>query len=138
MANVVYRTEMRPENRARMRKDGAQSVSSSWIMVRGAIHELVGYAGLCASRVWLTSRLQMQFQGPDTPLSTVHCQLSTIQHPLTTDHCQPSTIHYPLSTIHYPLSHYPLSTVHYQLSTINCPLSTAPPNTLQKIYVQVF
>src|SRR5690606_18961344 len=59
MANVVYRTEIRPENRASMRKDGAQSASSSWIMVRGATHELVGYAGLCASRVWLTSRLQM-------------------------------------------------------------------------------
>src|SRR5690606_12367671 len=109
MANVVYRTEIRPENRARMRKDGAQSASSSWIMVRGATHRFVGYAGLCALRVWLTSRLQMQFPGPDTPLSTVHCQLSTIQHPLTTDHCQPSTIHYQPSTIHYPPStiHYP-------------------------------
>src|SRR5688572_20088827 len=91
MANVVYRTEIRPENRARMRKDGAQSASSSWIMVRGATHEFVGYAGLCASRVWLTSRLQMQFPGPDT----IHCPLSIVNHP-------PSTDHYPLSTIHYP------------------------------------
>src|SRR5690606_26316150 len=27
-----------------------------WIMVRGATHEFVGYAGLCASRVWLMVR----------------------------------------------------------------------------------
>src|SRR5690606_41436436 len=65
MANVVYRTEIHPENRARMRKDGAQSASSSWIMVRGATHKLVGYAGLCASRVWLTSRLQMSLPAWD-------------------------------------------------------------------------
>src|SRR5690606_16966937 len=108
MANVVYRTEIRPENRASMRKDGAQSASSSWIMVREAPHELVGYAGLCASRVWLTSRLQMQFPGPDT----IHCPLSIVNHP-------PSTIHRPLSTVHCPLS-----TVHCPLSTIHCPLST--------------
>src|SRR5690606_29916242 len=30
---------------------GPQSVPSSWIMVRCAPHEFVGYAGLCASRV---------------------------------------------------------------------------------------
>src|SRR5690606_25071685 len=110
MANVVYRTEIRPENRARMRKDGAQSASSSWIMVRGATHELVGYAGLCASRVWLKSRLQMQFQGPDT-----------IHYPLTTDDYLLSTINYPPSTIHCPLStdDYPLSTINHPLSTIH-------------------
>src|SRR5690606_4684287 len=33
-----------------------RSGPSSWIMVRGAFHEFVGYAGLCASRVWLMVR----------------------------------------------------------------------------------
>src|SRR5690606_16190484 len=114
MANVVYRTEIRPENRASMRKDGAQSASSSWIMVRVAIHELVGYAGLCASRVWLKSRLQMQFQGPDTihyPLTTDDYLLSTINYPPSTVHCPLTTIHCQLSTIHYPPSTDTLTTV---------------------------
>src|SRR5690606_18167602 len=38
------------------RCDGPQSVPPSWIMVRRASHEFVGFAGLCASRVWLMVR----------------------------------------------------------------------------------
>src|SRR5690606_842261 len=127
MANVVSRTEIRPENRASMRKDGAQSASSSWIMVRGATHEVVGYAGLCALRGWLTSRLQMQIQGPDTipyPLTTddiksaVNFQLSAFRSQLSTSHHPPPTIHCPLST-----DDHPLTTDDYPLSTINHPPS---------------